>query len=148
MNLMQVNKPQPKQKKDNMGQNLAIAAAGLGLLAATGGAAAVPAIGGALGLGAGGMATAGMLGAGGAIGGAGVQVYDMMRDKPKQQSLASGVGYSDSAVGRRMESMKNPVDDLMVAQAEIEKLGLPYEQKLEYLKPINQALEQYKTRYT
>jgi len=149
MDILQVYKPQPKQKRDNEGQNLALAAAALGLIAATGGAAAIPMIGGAAGLTAGGMATAGAIGAGGAIGGAALGIYGANRALPKQARIPENLGYSESSAGRRMAAMtENPLDQLMAAKESVDKMAIPYEQKTEYYQPINQAIEKYKARYT
>ncbi len=130
MDLMQVYKEQPKQKRDNEGRNLALAAATMGLVAAAAPMVGLP-----------------MLAAGAGVGAAGAGLYGMTRPQPKQPGSESNIGYSQSTIQRRL-AIKDPVGDLTQAQLALNEIDMPDEQKLEYLQPINQALEKYKTRYT
>lgn len=131
MDLMQVYKPEKRAKKDTEGQNLALAAATMGLVAA-----AAPPLGFA------------MLGTGAGIGAAGAGVYGLVREKPKQPQQEGTIGYGESAVSRRLrQSQGDPLADLQAAQQALTNIDLPDEIKIEYERPINMALERYQKRY-
>ena len=133
MELMPVRQEQGKRKKDTEGENLRMAAAAVGLVAA---AAAT--------MGAGAVA------AGAGLGSAGLNVYGTMRKPPNLMPNVPGqLGYGETAVSRRLkQTMGDPLAELENARRSLAQIDLPDDLRLEYEKPLNMALEKYKTRYS